>query len=131
MPWLIQRARQVQTIYTDSIEQEVWFRLSENESEYTIRRNLQRYYAEEDISFTEDQLREATTYFVYSLRQGREYFAAAKSVSILTKPLLLFYGMVCLAKLLALLKDPAFPERMSGKGSVFTVRVPAEYRERG
>lgn len=115
MPWFIQRARQVQTIYADSIEQEVWFRLSENESEFTVRRNLERYYAEEGISISADQLGEATTYFVYSLKQGREYFGAAKSVSILTRPLLLFYGMVCLAKLLALLKDPSFPGRMASE----------------
>lgn len=40
------------------------------------------------------------------IRQAREYYRAARSVSILTKPLLLYYGMYSLAKSLIYLNNP-------------------------
>ena len=56
-------------------------------------------------------------YFSYCIRQAREYFAAAEDVTILTRPLLLFYGMVCLAKTLILLKEPDYPTLIGEQGN--------------
>lgn len=39
----------------------------------------------------------------HTVRQAREYFASAAGASLLTRPVLLYYGMVSLAKLLLLL----------------------------
>ncbi|WP_437587912.1 YaaC family protein [Sorangium sp. So ce1000] len=41
------------------------------------------------------------------VRQAREYFASARSAPLLTKPVLLYYGMVSLAKLLFLFHMPS------------------------
>lgn len=41
----------------------------------------------------------------HTLRQAREYFASAAGASLLTRPVLLYYGMVSLTKLLLLLDD--------------------------
>jgi len=106
------RQRDRIVINTDNPEQEVWFRLSEHESEYITKKNMSRYYAEEGIRFSESELGQAASYFVYCLKQAKEYFRAAKNVSILTSPLLVFYGMVCLAKNLIILRQPQYPLKM-------------------
>lgn len=41
------------------------------------------------------------------LRQGKEYYQTSKEATVLTKPLLLFYGMLNLSKALILLRKPS------------------------
>jgi hypothetical protein len=113
--WTFPRQRDRWDLLTDNPETEVWFRLSEDESEYAVRKKMLRYYDEEGIDYEVSELDETVSYFVYSLKQGREYFSAAKGVSILTRPLLLFYGMVCLAKLPIILKNPTYPNQVAEK----------------
>jgi hypothetical protein len=108
-PWHFRRARKTIDIYTDDPDQEIWFRLSEDESEYSTRKKLKKYFEGEGIELDDVQVESSARYFSYCIRQAREYFRAAEGVSILTKPLLLFYGMVCLAKTLILLKKPDYP----------------------
>jgi len=109
MPWFISRKRVRKTLLSADSEKEVWFHLSEHKSEYQVRANLQRYYREVEVSADASEVEEAARYFVHCLKQAQEYFEASKSVSILTRPLLLFYGMVCLAKMLIILKVPSYP----------------------
>ena len=107
--WHFRRSRETIDIPTDDPDQEIWFRLSEDESEYSTHQKFSRYLQEEGIEIDNAQIEASARYFSYCIRQAKEYFTAAKSVSILTKPLLLFYGMVCLAKTLILLKEPEYP----------------------
>jgi hypothetical protein len=83
-PWHFRRARDTIEIHTDDRNQEIWFRLAEDESEYTTRHKLARYYKEEGKSLENAQLDSAARYFSYCIRQAREYFAAAEHVTILT-----------------------------------------------
>ena len=108
-PWHFRRSRNRVEILADNPEQEVWFLLSEDESEYAVKRKLSRYLQTEGIEIDDEELSQAVSYFSYCLKQAKEYFNAAKNVSILTRPLLLFYGMVCLAKVLIILKEPRYP----------------------
>ena len=118
MPWHFQRQRDRWDLLTDDPESEIWFRLSEDESEYAVRKKMIRYYDEEGVEYNDSELDETASYFVYSLKQGREYFAASNRVSILTRPLLLFYGMVCLAKLPIILKNPRYPVQLTEQGGL-------------
>lgn len=113
MPWAFQRQRDRWDLLTDDSESEIWFRLSEDESEYTVRRKMIQYYDEEGIDYNDSELDKTVSFFVYSLKQGREYFAASKRVSILTRPLLLFYGIMCLAKLPIILNNPRYPVQLA------------------
>ena len=115
MPWDFQRQRDRLDLLTDDPESEIWFRLSEDESEYSVRKKMIRHYDKEGVDYDVSKLDETVSYFVYSLKQGKEYFTASKGVSILTRPLLLFYGMVCLAKLPIILKNPRYPTQIGKK----------------
>lgn len=50
----------------------------------------------------------ATLYLLNSIKQAQEYYAAGESSGVLTKPLLLYYGMVSLVKALIISKMPDF-----------------------
>lgn len=115
--WKFSRTRDTIEIPTDDPVEEIWFRLSEDESEYSTRQKLSRYLREEGIELSDAQVESSSQYFSYCIRQAREYFRAAEGVSILTRPLLLFYGMVCLAKTLIILKEPVYPKLLSEERS--------------
>ena len=60
----------------------------------------------------------------YCIRQSEEYFIAAKNVSLTTKPLLLYYGVVSLANALILLKK-------DGTHSIDYLRRKKKHRHHG
>lgn len=50
-----------------------------------------------------------TVKFIYLLKQGVTYFEAARNSELMVQPLLLYYGMTSLMKMLILLHDPHYP----------------------
>jgi hypothetical protein len=66
--------------------------LSYFESEKNVEDYLTRKFGKNDASD------EARTHFAYTMRSAREYYTAVESVTLLTQPLLLFYGMSALSK---------------------------------
>ncbi|PWK05136.1 YaaC family protein [Tumebacillus permanentifrigoris] len=56
---------------------------------------------------------QATPKFIFSLKQAREYYRAAEACDILTKPLLLYYGMMALSKALITTHNPEYPSSTS------------------
>jgi len=82
-------------IRTDNPVGEIWSMLSYFESEY----NAKKYLKEKSGSSIEN-LTEAANDLAFTMRAAKEYYEAAESVTILTHPLLLFYGMTALSKAL-------------------------------
>jgi hypothetical protein len=84
-------------IRTDNPEKEIWryLRLFTHES-----------YVEK---FVKDERAKAQV--ISCLKQAEEIYSLSKSVSILTKPILYYYGMQRLAKALIFLKNPTIDQR--------------------
>ena len=110
MPYIFRRRPDRIQLQTDNPDLEVWFWLLEDQSEYSSRQKLARNYEAEGIEVQSDQLHQTANYFSCCIRQAREYYAAAQRVSLVTRPLVLFYGMVCLAKTVIMLRKPGLPK---------------------
>jgi len=87
--------RSLRIIRTHEPEEETWSMLSYFESSYNSEQYLKKKFGA-----SVDKLNETATSLALHMKAAREYFRAADSVSILTKPLLLFYGMTALSKAL-------------------------------
>lgn len=83
-------------IRTEKPLEELWLQLRLFESEYYSKQFLKEKY--HDIS--DEELNKLTTTFTSNIKQAYEYYSAASSVSILTSPLLYYYGMMCLTNVL-------------------------------
>ena len=118
MPWLISRRRKRQILLSDDPQAEIWLRLSQHESEFAVREDIRRYYKDNGIEFRETEIPTIAAYWVRSLKQAKEYFLASQSVSLMTRPLLLFYGMLSLSKLLILLRNPEYPTLVASNKSL-------------
>lgn len=118
MPWVIRRRRKYQAIVSDDPQREVWLRLSQHESEFAVRQDIRRYYIENGMEFEETNIPAISTYWVRSIKQAKEFFLASHSVSLMTRPLLLFYGILSLSKLLILLRNPEYPTRIASDKSL-------------
>jgi len=83
--------------YADVPTDAMWTYLRTLETRDGLRRALQSEVSEENAEAVRA-----------SIRQAREYFAAARATPLLTRPVLAYYGMVSLGKLLFLLdrNDP-------------------------
>ncbi|MBS4022980.1 MAG: hypothetical protein KGZ79_11285 [Dethiobacter sp.] len=90
-------------IYTTDAQRELWSLLGLFESTEYVGRHLSAVHTE--ITDSEVELR--TKSVVYCTRQAREFFTASSQVSLLTRPLLLSYGMLNLAKALVMIKSSA------------------------
>ncbi len=74
---------------------EMWSRLSYFDTEYNARQFLKKQF-----TLPDDTLIETAKSFAFTMKTAREYFESADRVSLLTQPLLLFYGMTALSKVL-------------------------------
>jgi len=89
-------------IYTDDPQREIWSLLGLFESKRFVYDKLRETFP----SMSEDALQIRTDGITYSVRQAREFFSSSNQVSLLTRPLLLSYGMLNLGKALVFYKSP-------------------------
>jgi hypothetical protein len=82
-------------IRTEDPVKEIWSMLSYFESEHNAKQYLEKKFVPPI-----EELIETAQSLAYAMRAAREYYVAAESVTILTQPLLLFYGMTALSKVL-------------------------------
>ena len=88
-------------IYTNDPQLEIWSLLGLFESKKIVYDKLKLKYP----SLSEDGLITRTDEITYSVRQAREFFSASDQTSLLTRPLLLSYGMLNLGKALVCYKS--------------------------
>lgn len=83
------------------------------ENEQTAVRYLRERY--EALGFEDPQRAAylATPKLIYGIKQAREYYRAAENCDIMTKPLLLYYGMMSLARVFIATRDPDYPTTTS------------------
>jgi hypothetical protein len=96
---------------------EIWHILSDDENEYKVRKNLRSYYEEIHATYTDEDIERNASYFSYCIKQGKEYFTTAPQVSLLTRPLIIFYGMVSLAKAIVVLNNPKYVLQLKDRHS--------------
>jgi hypothetical protein len=82
-------------IHADDPVKEIWSMLNYFESEYNAK-----HYLEGKFGSSIDELLETAKSLALTMRAAREYYEAAENVTVLTRPLLLFYGMTALSKVL-------------------------------
>ncbi len=83
-----------------------WGLLFVFEQEYGVRKALQKLHSDGDLLFDSIPAKDqaaflestATPFVVQSFKQGKEFLKAAETASWLVKPLLLYYGMLCVVK---------------------------------
>lgn len=86
----------VEKNHTENPLVEIWKYLRLFESEHYSRQFLK----EKHHDIADDELDVLTATFSSNVKQAHEYYSAASSVSILTSPLLYYYGMMCLVNVL-------------------------------
>jgi len=89
-------------IYTDNPQYEIWSLLGLFESKKFVAEKLKERFS----SLSEEAIETRTDGVTYSIRQAREFFSSSDQVSLLTRPLLLSYGMLNLGKALVFYKSP-------------------------
>jgi hypothetical protein len=87
-------AKELRVDRAESPVKEIWSRLSFFESEYNSKEFLKKF------SLADDDLGNLARNLAFTMRTAREYYEAADRTTILTQPLLVFYGMTALAKTL-------------------------------
>jgi len=87
--------RPLRAIATDNPITEMWSMLSFFESCFNVES-----YLKEKFGSSITNIGEISSNIALSMKAAREYYKAAEEVSILTGPLLLFYGMSALSKVL-------------------------------
>jgi hypothetical protein len=103
----------IHRIRTEQPYRKMWDMFSLFENEESARSILETRY---QVQGREDPVRDAylaTPKMIFNIKQAREYYRSAEQCETLTKPLLLYYGMVSLAKALILTKDPQYPSTTS------------------
>lgn len=89
-------------IFTDNPQREIWSLLGLFESKKFVSDKLKERFP----SLSEEALQTRTDGVTYSVKQAREFFSSSDQVSLLTRPLLLSYGMLNLGKALVFYKSP-------------------------
>lgn len=84
----------VTIVHTENAVKEIWSMFGFFQSEHNAETYLKHKFSEFQ------DLPELKTTLAYTVRTAREYYIAAENVTDLTRPLLLFYGMINLAKVL-------------------------------
>lgn len=82
-------------VHSENAFGEIWSRLSYFESEHNTKKYLENKFSNptEDINDTASSL-------AFTMQTAKEYYESAGRVSLLTEPLLIFYGMTALSKAL-------------------------------
>ena len=83
---------------TENPVKEIWSMLSYFESEYNARQYLKEKFRPNDTSL--NSINKTAKNLAFTMKTAREYYEAAESVTVLTQPLLIFYGMTALSKVL-------------------------------
>jgi hypothetical protein len=95
-------------IRTDDPIKETWSMLSYFESKHNCLQYLEERFGKVNVDSLSEQERleaekvrlETADHFAFTASAAREYYEAADRVTILTRPLLIFYGMASLSKVL-------------------------------
>lgn len=86
------------TIHTENPKKSLWFELSFFESDGNVRKFLKERFPKK---YRKDPtLTNAVQQLSYAVKQAREFYNAASYMSLITSPLMYFYGMSNLAKAL-------------------------------
>jgi hypothetical protein len=83
-------------VHSENPVNEMWSRLGYFENEY----NAKEFLKKKSEELAEDELVDTARTLAFTMQAAREYYESAARVSLLTKPLLVFYGMVALSKVL-------------------------------
>jgi hypothetical protein len=93
--------------------QKMWDQFVFFESEPTARQFLTSRYSHLDERERKSCAYRNTQKLIYLSKQAREFFNTGMNSNILVRPLLFYYGMVNLAKMLILTLDPWYPSHTS------------------
>ena len=83
-------------VHAETPVKEIWSRLCYFENEH----NAGEFLKSKNKKITEDTLENISKRIAFTMRTAREFYESASRVSLLTKPLLIFYGMIALSKVL-------------------------------
>lgn len=86
---------EVRIVHSENPVKDMWSRLGYFENEHNVREFLR-----EDKKLDEEALLDTAKRLAFTMQTAREYYKSASRVSLLTQPLLIFYGMVALSKVL-------------------------------
>lgn len=100
-------SKELRIVQTENPEKEIWSMLSFFESEHNARDFLVEKLPKERSS---EEILELARNLSVDMQAAKEYFKAAEGVSLLTRPLLIYYGMVNLAKVLHIACKGETPE---------------------
>jgi len=81
-------------VHSETPVEEIWSRLSYFESEHNARKFLEKFPLSNNV------LNDISESLAFTMRAAREYYESADRVSLLTRPLIIFYGMTNLSKVL-------------------------------
>jgi hypothetical protein len=87
---------EVRIVHSETPVKEIWSRLGFFENEHNAREFLKA----RNENLTEKELFDIAKRIAFTMRTAREYYESAGRVSLLTTPLLIFYGMTALSKVL-------------------------------
>lgn len=95
----------IKLIKTENPLNEVWIYLKNFLNKDYSANKIIKFHPEIDYKIYKKNIEKQAKQIIYSLKQSIEYFQASNNVSIITKPLLLYYGAVCLSRVVILLKN--------------------------
>jgi len=85
---------ELRIVRSENPVKEIWSRLSYFETEHNARDFLKKF------DLPNDNLMDIARNLAFTMKTAREYYESADRVSLLTQPLLIFYGMTALSKVL-------------------------------
>ncbi|MFC4768483.1 YaaC family protein [Effusibacillus consociatus] len=105
--------QKVTRIRTEEPYRKMWDTFVYFENEQTANRYLRAQYESLGIDEPQRAAYLATPKLIYGIKQARQYYRAAETCDIMTKPLLLYYGMMSLARAYIASRDPEYPTTTS------------------
>jgi len=84
----------LRVVHSETPVKEIWSRLSYFESKHNAREFIKKF------SLPNNNLTDVASSLAFTMKTAREYYESAQRVSLLTQPLLIFYGMTALSKVL-------------------------------
>ncbi|WP_018131387.1 YaaC family protein [Effusibacillus pohliae] len=103
----------VTRIRTEEPYRKMWDTFVYFENEQTASRYLRDQYEKSGLPEPQRAAYQATPKLIFGIKQARQYYRAAETCDIMTKPLLLYYGMMSLARALIACRDPDYPTTTS------------------
>ncbi|GAX88714.1 YaaC family protein [Effusibacillus lacus] len=105
--------QKVMRIRTEEPYRKMWDTFVYFESEQTANRYLREQYERLNLPDPQRSAYHATPKLIFGIKQARQYYRAAESCDIMTKPLLLYYGMMSLARAFIASRNPDYPTTTS------------------